>query len=1112
MNIFIETITSTDSRKRDRSFFELAQAFSSKNLLTGLLELEIFRKKTPNLYEKVRAILFLYAGFRYFLLEAPEIPKTGKIPYNGFEDLLARRFEQAIANFLKVMEQHGPDAALLSALAECYHHLSFQILADQVRKSVRSSKGNQWMFRIGNQQEHPIRIHPQLLQRQEQSLFYPILHEQTAVRMDLTHSGWSDIFFLGMDYPEGARVVNVSIDLGVFGRDKDIRPPLHAYVRVITEPVIRLTSIDLNTTKDIHDLADLFNFGNDYLSLVKAGVIASGLIPLSFEGTNQSLPHILSRMVAPGMGIELVTQVNDIPKGSRFAVSTNLLGCIISLLMRATGQTQHIEGGLQESERRLVASRAILGEWIGGSGGGWQDSGGVWPGIKAIQGTFAQPGDPEYGISRGTLLPKHTVLQGGDVHPEIGERIMKSLVLMHGGMASNVGPILEMVTEKYLLRGQKEWEARQQTNQVFDNIITAIREGDVKKIGTNTARNFQHSIKTIIPWATTYYTEQLIAKAKAAFREDYYGFLMLGGMSGGGMGMFVNPEQYETYKLKVLQILQQTKGELSASLPFAVEPVVYNWTINEKGSWSNLLAGNEALMPDQYYTVHVSELVRKDPATIAYIRRAEIDYFTTHCDKSTQAYPLLRNIVSNLFKVSDPSSQGNRNVENDKATAIKKSNGFDFIQHEEIRQEIQKGRIGLSHNRLPVETLIEDIKSGDIGLHESLTALIQPGEDAIRQSRVAVISLAAGVGSRWTKGAGVIKAINPFVEIAGSHRSFLEIHLAKTRKIAAEYGATIPHIVATSYLTHSPIEAKLAATGNYGYSGPVYLSPGRSIGQRFVPMERDLRFMWEEMPQETLDENKQKVRDAVRSSMINWARSKGEGSDYVDNIAAQRFSPLGHWYEVSNMLRNGVLATMLTAHPQVETIMLHNIDTLGANVDATALGYHLASGNTLTFEVIPRHIEDRGGGLANVNGTLRMLEGLAQPHEEDELKLSYYSSNTTWIQIDKLLQLFGLTRQDIQNGDEAQLAKAVRSVAQRMPTYVTIKDVKYRWGHGQEDIYPVAQIEKLWTDMSGLPDVKCGYISVPRLRGQQMKDPAQLDAWVTDGSYEHIIRLCAFDS
>jgi len=1109
MNVFIETITSAEPSKRNRAFFELSRNLSSKELLKALLELESFRKTTPSLYDKVRAILFLHSGFRFFLSEAKDVPDTGKIPYSGFEDLLGRRFEHAISTFLHTLEQSGPNAALFSALADAYHHLSFQILAGQVRKSVRSSKGNQWMFRVGHEEEHPIRIHSQLLQRKENSLFYPILHEHTSVRMDLTHSGWSDIFFLGMDYPEGARVINVSIDLGVFGRDKDIRPPLHSYMRVIPEPVLRVTSIDLNTTKDITSLDDLFNFGNDYLSLVKAGIIASGLIPPSFEGTNQSLVNILSRIVGPGMGIELVTKVNDIPKGSRFAVSTNLLGSIISLLMRATGQTKNLEGGLEESERRLVASRAILGEWIGGSGGGWQDSGGVWPGVKAIQGDFAQPGDPEYGVSKGTLLPRHRVLEGEDVHPEFYDRLMNSLVLMHGGMASNVGPILEMVTEKYLLRGQREWEARQQTNKIFENILGAIKTGDIKELAANTNHNFSGPIKTIIPWASTYFTEQLIVKAKQQLGNDYYGFLMLGGMSGGGMGMFLNPADYQSHKSKVLDILSTTKNELSSSLPFAMEPVVYNWSINHKGTWATLHEGNEALMPEQYYAIHVSELVRKEPSSISYTRRAEIDFFTTYCEQNNLAYPLLRTIVSNLFKVSDPSSQSNSNTENEKANKIKNENGFDFIQHEEIREELQKGRIGLSRNRLPAETLIEDVLPGEIKKLEDLQSS-KAGEAAIKSGKVAVMSLAAGIGSRWTKGAGVIKAINPFVEIKGSHRSFIEIHLAKTRRAATRFEGTIPHVVATSYLTHQPIEKKLAETGNFGYEGPVYLSEGRSIGQRFVPMERDLRFIWEEMPQETLDENKQKVREAVRQSLIAWAKGKGEGSDYVDNVASQRFSPLGHWYEVSNLLRNGTLAKLLTEHPGVETIMLHNIDTLGADIDPVALGYHLESGNVLTFEVIPRRIEDHGGGLARINGQLRLLEGLAQPREEDELNLSYYNSNTTWIQIDPLLKLFGLSRDSLMKGDEMQLAKAVRSVAQRIPTYVTIKDVKYRWGHAQEDIYPVAQIEKLWTDMTALTGLKCGYIAVPRSRGQQMKGPEQLDAWVTDGSKDYIASLCEF--
>jgi hypothetical protein len=243
MNVFIETITSTETAKRNRSFFDLSRNLPAKALFKALLELDGFRKSTSNLYDKVRAILFLYAGFRFFLQEDKDTPSAVKIPYAGFEDLLARRFEHGISTFLKELETNGPNATLFSALAESYHHLSFQSLADQVRKSVRSSKGNQWMFRVGHEEEHPIRIHEKLLKRQEGSLFYPVLHENTSVRMDLTHSGWSDIFFLGMDYPEGARVINLSINLGVFGRDKDIRPPLHSYVRVITDPVLRITTI-----------------------------------------------------------------------------------------------------------------------------------------------------------------------------------------------------------------------------------------------------------------------------------------------------------------------------------------------------------------------------------------------------------------------------------------------------------------------------------------------------------------------------------------------------------------------------------------------------------------------------------------------------------------------------------------------------------------------------------------------------------------------------------------------------------------------------------------------------------------------------------------------------
>jgi hypothetical protein len=238
------------------------------------------------------------------------------------------------------------------------------------------------MFRIGHPSEHPLRLSKALHQSDPETGDFPILCEKTSVRMDFSHSGWSDIFFLGMDYPEGAKVLNASVDLGVYGRDSKPRPPVEAYLRVIDRPVLRLVSTDLGAEVEITEIDEVFDFAKDYLGLLKSALIASGVIPPAMEGCHGKMSELLKTLIGrSGLGLELVSKVNDIPKGSRLAVSTNLLGCLISVLMRATGQVTALTGGLEIADQRLITARAILGEWLGGSGGGWLDSGGVWPGI-----------------------------------------------------------------------------------------------------------------------------------------------------------------------------------------------------------------------------------------------------------------------------------------------------------------------------------------------------------------------------------------------------------------------------------------------------------------------------------------------------------------------------------------------------------------------------------------------------------------------------------------------------------------------------------------------------------------------------------------------------------
>jgi hypothetical protein len=352
----------------------------------------------------------------------------------------------------------------------------------------------------------------------------------------------------------------------------------------------------------------------------------------------------------------------------------------------------------------------------------------------------------------------------------------------------------------------------------------------------------------------------------------------------------------------------------------------------------------------------VPALLRQEPRQLSPFRRAELDRFGVACQTEPELSGMVQTLFDRLLPRAGQEEAGAQNLE-----ALLDRYGFDRVQHEQIRADLRSGRIGLAQNRLPVSSQIEDIEPGDVydataGLPDILTGL---GLEALAAGTVAVVSLAGGAGSRWTKGAGVVKALNSFCKLAGQHRNFVEVHLAKSRRISRLCGQPLPHLITTSYLTHEPIAAYLQAENNYNYPGPLLLSPGRSVGLRLIPMRRDLRFAWEEVPQQLLDEQAQKVQDSLHTALLGWAQQMGEGSDYTDNLPYQCLHPVGHWYEIPNLLRNGVLLQLLAERPHLKYLMIHNIDTLGANVDPAILGYHIEAGAALTTEVITRRIEDR---------------------------------------------------------------------------------------------------------------------------------------------------------
>ena len=259
----------------------------STNCSPSAQALDRFRRSSDNLYERVRALFFLYAIHRFHLPLRPGAAHAARsIPFAGYANLLKRRFEEAIDHLPgRAGSRRAPAPPSPARWPRAIARSASRRWPTRCAAACARVRGNQWMFRTG----HPGRLsaaHPPRTAAAGAARLFPILREATPVRMDLTHSGWSDIFFLGMDFPEGARVLNISIDLGVRGAgDGAPRPPVEAYFRVIDEPVLRLASVDLQRhAPTITTIAEVFDFARDYLGLLKAAVIASGIVPPGMEG------------------------------------------------------------------------------------------------------------------------------------------------------------------------------------------------------------------------------------------------------------------------------------------------------------------------------------------------------------------------------------------------------------------------------------------------------------------------------------------------------------------------------------------------------------------------------------------------------------------------------------------------------------------------------------------------------------------------------------------------------------------------------------------------------------------------------------------------------------
>jgi hypothetical protein len=159
----------------------------------------------------------------------------------------------------------------------------------------------------------------------------------------------------------------------------------------------------------------------------------------------------------------------------------------------------------------------------------------------------------------------------------------------------------------------------------------------------------------------------------------------------------------------------------------------------------------------------------------------------------------------------------------------------------------------------------------------------------------------------------------------------------------ADGGHALPHIFTTSYLTHA---AHRAISGKRERSmairGTSALA-GRAIGLRLCPMARDLRFRLGGDAAAALDEQAQKVRESVHAALIGWARG-GRRQRLHRQPARQCLHPVGHWFEMPNLLRNGVLARLLAARRSCAPCSCTTSTRSGATSIPLLLGWFRATG------------------------------------------------------------------------------------------------------------------------------------------------------------------------
>jgi len=289
--------------------------------------------------------------------------------------------------------------------------------------------------------------------------------------------------------------------------------------------------------------------------------------------------------------------------------------------------------------------------------------------------------------------------------------------------------------------------------------------------------------------------------------------------------------------------------------------------------------------------------------------------------------------------------------------SVLERHGFDAETFERLRAELVAGTLTPGVNVVP--GVVEPPQRGDLrrvpgpgepGFEEAFAA----GTAAIRAGAIATVVLAGGMATRF---GGGVKAVTAAID----GRSFLDVKLEETRRLARAVECTIPEALMTSFATDDAIGAHLA--------------------------ERDLG-------------------DPLRFVQPAAPRLRPDGSLFLGADGMPSLYGQGHGDLFSTLRTSGVLDMLVEMG--VQSAMVSNVDNLAARLDPAIVGMHLLAGTPLTVEVVAKE-RDTGGAPARVNGRPRLLEAFQFPPEFDQDTVPVFNTNTSLITVEALADPGALT-------------------------------------------------------------------------------------------------------